>query len=135
MSAEMINPPTLAPPVMNLYTQVVAATGTRFVAIAGQVAIDTEGQLVGPGDFAAQAEQVFRNLRAALEAAGATPADLIKMTIHVVGHRPEMIDMVFTAGSKAFDGEWPLPASTYLGVEALGLPEWLIEVDGYAVIA
>ena len=105
MSAEMINPPTLAPPVMNLYTQVVAATGTRFVAIAGQVAIDAEGRLVGPGDFAAQAEQVFRNLRAALEAAGATPADLVKMTIHVVGHRPEMIDTVFTAGSKAFDGE------------------------------
>ncbi|MFJ6572456.1 RidA family protein [Streptomyces sp. NPDC091292] len=131
---ERIDPPTLASPVMGLYSHVVVAPGTRFVAIAGQVALDRDGTLVGPGDHVRQAEQAFRNFRHAIEAAGATPDQLVKNTIHVVGHRPELIEPIFAAGRRAFDGHWPLSASTYLGVQSLGLPEWLIEVDGFAVL-
>ena len=134
MAVHRLNPPTLATPVMNLYSQVtVSAPGDRLVAIAGQVAIDAEGALVGAGDVAVQAEQAFRNLRAALEAAGGTPADLLKYTIHVVDSTPDLIEPVFDAMRRAFD-EVPLVASTWIGVAALGLPEWLIEVDGLAAI-
>ncbi|MEU9336946.1 RidA family protein [Streptomyces sp. NPDC048290] len=133
MSIQRLNPAALAPPVQGLYSH--AATGRgRLVAIAGQIALDADGGLVGPGDHAAQAEQAFRNFRAALEAAGAAPEHLLKNTIHVVGHRPELIGPVFAAGARAFDGVWPVSASTFLGVESLGMPEWLIEVDGFAVV-
>ncbi|MFE2045183.1 RidA family protein [Streptomyces sp. NPDC059477] len=133
MSIRKVNPESIAPPVQGLYTHVAMGRG-QFVAIAGQVALDADGTLVGPGDHEAQAEQAFRNFRAALEAAGATPDDLIKNTIHVVGHRPELVGPIFAAGQRAFDGVWPVSASTFLGVQTLGLPEWLIEVDGFAVV-
>ncbi|MET8825661.1 RidA family protein [Streptomyces sp. NPDC004610] len=133
MSIQRVNPASLAPPIQGLYSHVATGRG-RFVAIAGQVALDADGKLVGPGDHEAQAEQVFRNFRAALEAAGATPDHLIKNTIHVVGHKPELIAPIFAAGARAFDGAWPASASTFVGVETLGLPEWLIEVDGFAVV-
>lgn len=134
MSVERLNPGTLAAPVMNLYSQVaVGSPGARLVAIAGQVALDSDGELVGAGDHGAQAEQVFRNLRDALTAAGCTPADLIKYTIHVVGSSPALIDPVFAAAKRVFGDEYPLVPSTWLGVATLGLPEWLIEVDALAV--
>ncbi|WNV85566.1 RidA family protein [Umezawaea sp. Da 62-37] len=135
MAVDRLDPATLASPVMNLYSQVaIASPGSRLVAIAGQVALDARGALVGEGDLGAQAEQAFRNLRAGLEAAGGTPADLLKYTIHVVDSDPSMIGPVFEAARRAFDGELPLVPSTWLGVAALGLPEWLIEVDGLASV-
>ncbi len=134
MTIERVNPPTLAPPVMDLYSQIAVAPAGRVVAIAGQVAIDADGALVGPGDHAAQAEQTFRNLNLALAAVGCGPADLLKYTIHVVDHSPELIEPIFTAGRKVFGDDWPLTASTFLGVQALGLPDWLIEIDALAVL-
>jgi enamine deaminase RidA (YjgF/YER057c/UK114 family) len=60
MSVERLNPGALAAPVMNLYSQLaVGSPGARLVAIAGQVALDSDGELVGTGDHGAQAEQVF----------------------------------------------------------------------------
>jgi enamine deaminase RidA (YjgF/YER057c/UK114 family) len=133
VSVTRLNPPTLAAPVLDLYSQVAVGTG-RIVAVAGQVALDPEGNLVGSGDLAAQAEQSFRNVKLALEAVGATPADLLKYTIHVVDHRPEKIEPIFAAGRRVFGDEWPLTASTLIGVAALGLPEWLIEIDALAAV-
>ncbi|WP_326835424.1 RidA family protein [Amycolatopsis rhabdoformis] len=134
MTVDHLNPETLSPPVMDLYSQVtLAPPGARLVAIAGQVALDPAGELVGEGDYAAQAEQVFRNLRAALAAAGCTPADLVKYTIHVVGSSPALIEPIFDAAQRVFGTEYPKVASTWLGVSSLGLPEWLIEVDALAV--
>jgi enamine deaminase RidA (YjgF/YER057c/UK114 family) len=134
VSTEYLNPPTLAPPVHGIYTQIVIGTGASIVAIAGQVAIDANGDLVGHGDHAAQAEQAFRNLKLALEAAGCTPRDLLKSTVHVVDHRPELVEPIFAAGRRVFGDNWPLTASMLLGVQSLGASEWLIEIDGIAVI-
>lgn len=135
MPVQHLNPATLPAPVLDLYSQVaVTGPGARLVAIAGQVGVDTRGELVGAGDLRVQAEQAFRNLRFALEAAGGRPADLIKYTIHVVNSDPASIEPVFDAARTAFDGELPPVPSTWLGVAALGLPEWLIEVDGLAAI-
>ena len=88
MTIQLINPEGhLAP---RTYSQVAVATGTRIVFIAGQEPEDTvTGALIGPGDLAAQARQVFANLGAALAAAGARPDQVAKITIYVVSHRPE----------------------------------------------
>ncbi|MCO1660599.1 RidA family protein [Pseudonocardia sp. S2-4] len=131
---QRLNPPTLAPPVQDLYAHLaIGPPGGRVVAVAGQVALDRDGVLVGPGDHAAQAEQAFANLRRALEGAGCRPADLLKYTIHVVDSSPALIEPVFAAARRVFGEEFPLVPSTWLGVAALGLPEWLIEIDALAV--
>ncbi|HXN04976.1 MAG TPA: RidA family protein [Candidatus Acidoferrum sp.] len=114
------------------YTQVVVATGRRMVFLAGQVSIDADGKLVAPGDFAGQVKQVFANLRTALEGAGATPADVTKITIYVVDYKPELRLLLGEARSAVFGAT--LPASTLVGVQALAEPGYLIEVEAIAVI-
>ena len=76
-----INPPELAPPPG--YSNVVEVSGGRLVFIAGQTALDREGNLVGGKDLEAQADQVFRNLGFALAAAGCTARDLVKLNVFV----------------------------------------------------
>ncbi|MFF5113147.1 RidA family protein [Streptosporangium sp. NPDC000509] len=133
-SLERINPPTLCQPVQNLYSQVVIAPAGRTAYIAGQVALDVSGELVGPGDHAAQARQAFHNVKLALEGVGATPADLVRHNIYVVGHRPELVPVIFGAAQEVYGDPWPLTASTLLGVQVLGLPGWLIEVEATALL-
>src|SRR4029450_10104914 len=87
MTLELINPEGLSSPLS--YTHVVAATGSRLVFVAGQVADEAEGSLVGYDDLAAQAHQAFANIGRALAAVGARPDHVAKLTIYVVGHRVE----------------------------------------------
>ena len=115
------------------YTQVVVAQGRRMVFLAGQVSIDAEGKLVAPGDFAGQVKQVFANLGTALEGAGATPADVTKITIYVVNYKPVLRPLLGEARSALF-GATALPASTLVGVQALAEPGFLIEVEAIAVL-
>jgi enamine deaminase RidA (YjgF/YER057c/UK114 family) len=128
-----VNPATLAPPVMGLYSQIAIVPNAHLAFIAGQVAIDRQGEFVGLGDHALQARQCFLNIAAAIAAVGAQQTDLVRMTVHVVKHTPELISKIFDAGKEVFSGTWPAPATTYLGVACLALPEWLIEID--AVVA
>jgi enamine deaminase RidA (YjgF/YER057c/UK114 family) len=114
------------------YTQVIVASGRRMVFIAGQVSIDADGRIVGPGDFAGQVKQAFANLRTALEGAGATPVDVTKITIYVVDYKPELRPLLGEARSAVFGGT--LPASTLVGVQALAEPGYLIEIEAIAVI-
>ncbi|BCH31898.1 enamine deaminase RidA [Mesorhizobium sp. L-8-10] len=133
---QRFNPSTMAPPVMDLYSQIaVSPAGARFAAISGQVAIDSEGALVAQGSHAGQARQCFLNIRHALEAIGATPADILQMRIHVVDHSPARIEDIFGAGRDIFGEDWPLCASTYIGVACLGLPDWLVEIDAIVVLS
>ena len=134
MTVEHVDPPDIAPPVSDVYHHLAIGRGSAIVAVAGQIALDVHGNLVGAGDHAAQAEQAFRNFANALAAAGCGLGDLLKNTIHVVGHHPGLVEEIFAAGRRAFGGEWPSTASTLLGVQALGRPEWLIEIDGLAVV-
>ena len=80
-SVRLLNPPTLPPPPG--YSQVAVVGDGELIVIAGQVALDAQGNVVGPGDFHAQAIQVFRNLLAALDAVGATSRNLVKLTTFV----------------------------------------------------
>src|SRR5215467_10543250 len=74
-----LNPPELGTPPG--YSQVVDVRASRLIFIAGQTALDRDGALVGRDDIAAQAAQVFRNLGTALQAAGCTAANLVKLTV------------------------------------------------------
>jgi len=123
------NPPGMPPPVSDVYAQISIAPAGRLAFIAGQVAVDQAGDLVGPGDYGLQAEQCFRNIKAALEALNAEASQVVRMTIHVVNHRAELRPLIFPAGRAVFGDEWPVCASMLLGVQALGRPEWLIEID------
>jgi enamine deaminase RidA (YjgF/YER057c/UK114 family) len=103
-----------------------------LVFIAGQEPEDENGNLIGAGDLSAQAHQVFANVGRALEAAGARPDQVAKITIYVVGHRPEYLPVIEEARVALF-GEHK-PADTLVGVETLSQPEYVIEVDAFAVI-
>lgn len=130
MTLELINPEEL--PTHQSYTQVIAATGGRLIFVAGQVADDAQGNLVGPGDLAAQARQAFANVGRALAAAEAGPEQVTKITIYVVRHRPEYLADISDARSAVFGHH--KPADTLVGVETLAEPGYLIEVEAIAAL-
>ncbi len=115
------------------YSHVVATSGKRTIYTAGQVSIDASGALVGPGDLAAQTTQVMRNVGLALAAAGAGYADIVKITTYVVNYKPEDRAVIGKARASFFADGTP-PASTLVGVAALALPEWLVEIEAIAVL-
>lgn len=115
------------------YSHVVVASGARTIYISGQVALDESGALIGAGDLGAQTTQVMHNLGRALAAAGATFADVVKITTFVVGYTPEMRPVISAARSPHFPEGKP-PASTLVGVQALAAPGWLIEIEAIAVV-
>ncbi|HSC00719.1 MAG TPA: RidA family protein [Burkholderiaceae bacterium] len=127
-----LQPAGLAPP--RGYSHVVSAVHGTAVYIAGQVAFDADGRVVGAGDLRAQTEQAFRNLQRALEAASATFTDLVKTTIFVVDYKPEHRAVIAEVRSR-FYGSGEPPASTLVGVQSLVMPELLIEVEAIAVVA
>lgn len=129
MTLEGIHPEDLAIP--QTYTQVIVATGSRLVFVAGQVSEDGRGNLVGPGDLAAQAREAFANVGRALAAGGARPEQVTKLTIFVVHYREEYLPAI-EEGRVAVFGEHK-PADTLVGVEALAHPGCLIEVEAIAV--
>jgi enamine deaminase RidA (YjgF/YER057c/UK114 family) len=129
MAVELVNPDGLHEP--PTYSHIAIGRGSRIVFISGQVGFDSDGQLVGEDHFS-QAEQAFRNLATAIEAAGGSMQDIAKITIYVVGHHPQVLDRLMGARAAAF-GEHK-PASTYVGVEALARPGLLVEVEAVAVL-
>jgi enamine deaminase RidA (YjgF/YER057c/UK114 family) len=115
------------------FSQAVIASGTRTIYVSGQVSIDERGAVVGAGDLAAQTTHAMRNVGLALAAAGASYADIVKITTFVVNYAPEQRAVISKARAPFFAGGAP-PASTLLGVTALALPEWLIEIQAVAVV-
>jgi enamine deaminase RidA (YjgF/YER057c/UK114 family) len=130
VSLEPINPAGLATP--ETYTHAIIATGSRLVFIAGQVAEDGDGHLVGAGDLAVQARQAFDNVGRALAGAGARPEQVARITIYVVDLRPEHLPAIEAARVALFAGHKPVDA--LIGVQVLAHPGCLIEVEATAVI-
>ncbi|HKA54145.1 MAG TPA: RidA family protein [Candidatus Binatia bacterium] len=131
MEKTFINPPELAAP--RGYTHVVTVTGGKAVFIAGQVAWDAEGEVVGKGDLRAQATQAYTNLKAALAAAGATTADVVKMNTYVVNFKSADLPVIREVRGQFFP-QANMPASTLVGVQALAVDGLLIEVEAVAVV-
>ncbi|MFB8084337.1 RidA family protein [Streptomyces sp. NPDC055992] len=112
------------------YSHVVVGEG-RLVVISGQIALDEKGNLVGEGDPAAQARQVFENLKRCLEAGGATFADVAKLTFYVTD--VAFLPAIRVARDAHVDVARP-PASTAVQVAALFRPDLLLEVEALAVL-
>ncbi|MEU6697775.1 RidA family protein [Pseudonocardia sp. NPDC046786] len=121
---------------VDVHHQVAVTQGTRTVYLAGQVSWDTEGNLIGKDDLAAQAEQCYLNIAAALDAVGATAADLAKVTVYLVDLTEERAGQFLAGRERAaatLGVEFQQP-STWIGVTALAAPGYLVEVDAVAVL-
>jgi 2-iminobutanoate/2-iminopropanoate deaminase len=118
-----------ARPVAN-YKMATRMEGGRLLYVSGQVSWDTSGNIVGKGDVSAQARQTFRNLRQVLQAAGGDLGSLMKMTTYIT--RIEDRPAVAEARGEVFDGE--VPASTLIVVKSLFHPDFLVEIEGVAVV-
>jgi enamine deaminase RidA (YjgF/YER057c/UK114 family) len=130
MSIARLNPITLHKTVG--YSHVVRAVGDLLV-VSGQTALDPAGNLVGPGDLRAQTVQTFENVGAALRAMDADFEHIIKLTYFVVNYDLSHRDIVLGVRDQFIDRAHA-PASTLLGVQALALPGYLIEIEALAVV-
>jgi enamine deaminase RidA (YjgF/YER057c/UK114 family) len=128
-SVQLLTPATMPKSVG--YSQIATVSGGAIVFISGQVALDNSGSVVGKDDFRTQAEQVFRNLRAAMEAVGGNFSDVVKLNYYLVdlSHLPELRDV----RDKYITVSNP-PTSTAVQVTRLFRPEFLVEVEAVAVL-
>ena len=125
---ERINPQGLSTPTG--YSHVVSTRGGKTIYIAGQIALDAKGNLVGKGDLAAQTTQVFENLAIALKAAGASFANVVKTNYYM--RDASQVSVVRDIRPKYFTKD--LPASTLIEVPRLANPDFLIEIEVVAVV-
>src|SRR4030088_3500168 len=125
-----INPPELGTP--PAYSQVVDVSAGRIIFIAGQTALDRDGNVIGKNDFAAQAEQVFRNLAVALEASGCTAANLVKMTVFLTDM--DNLALYREARNRFFASVTPpaAPAVTLVEVSRLYGQDFMIQIEAIA---
>ena len=124
---ERLNPPTLNDPA-GRYTAVVKRGNVVF--IAGQTAIDKDGNLVGEGDPLAQARQVYANIDAAIKSVGGTKDDILKTTTYI-------LDLDHLLATRPARNEYfgdKRPTSTMLVISGLADPRYLIEVECMAVL-
>ena len=128
MAVQRMNPPTIAPP--GGYSHVVRDGNTVY--IAGQVARDKDGRTIGVGDGAAQTEQVFKNLQAALASVGGTMSDMVKLNVFMT-HREDIPAYRTVRGKYMQDDH--LPVSTLVLCSGLADPDFRIEAEAIAVVS
>ena len=129
----IFSPETMAKPAAG-YSHVAEVHGGKLVYIAGQVAMDRSGNLVGKDDFRAQVQQVFENLKAAVRATGGNFGDVIKLNYFCAESvDPSQIAVVREIRDKYVNTANP-PTSTFVVVKRLVRPEWQIEVEAVAVV-
>ena len=131
MALERLNPEGMYKPNKNIYSQVVKSTGTTMVHVAGTVPFDEDANVVGIDDMKVQVLKVLDNIRTSLHAAGATPADVVRINVYTldvddyVAHgAPEVI--AFFGNNK--------PTSTTVQVPRLVHPEWIVEIEATAAV-
>lgn len=132
MTKQSLNPETLFNSLQYGFSQIVVAEGTRTVHFSGQVAWDEKENIVGENDLRAQVGQSLKNVETAVTTAGATLNDIVTLRIYIVQSWIDKTAPV-SEGLKAFFPENP-PATTWIGVYGLARPEFLIEIEGTAVI-
>ena len=133
MKHEHYNPQSL-PDWSGMFSQVVVTekNGLKFVHISGQVGVDHSKKLVGDGSFSAQTRQAFTNLQAALDCAGASVNDVVKLTIYVVDYEYAQAGIIREELRAVFPSE-RLPALSLLGIAALAEKHFLIEIDAEVI--
>lgn len=133
MTVTRINPETLYDAVRYGFSHASLQEGGKTLHLAGQVAWDKDHAVVGGGDLALQTRQALANLKEVLAAAGATPADIVRLRTYVVDHSPDKLGPVLSEVG-AFFGENAPPPNTFIGVQALALPDFLVEIEATAAI-
>jgi len=132
MTKEFFSPATLPPPVG--YSHIAKVNKGTTIYLAGQVSSDASGKLVGEGDFEAQAEQVFKNLKIAVEAAGGAMTDIVKLNVYLVAEvGQDEVPKLRAIRDRYVNKEKP-PASTLVVVTRLARPGWLVEIEAVAVL-
>jgi enamine deaminase RidA (YjgF/YER057c/UK114 family) len=128
----LFNPDTMAKPTAG-YSQVAEVSGGKMIYVAGQVAMDASGNLVGKDDFRAQVDQAFKNINAAVQAAGGDFQSVIKLNYFCAESvDAAQIPVVREIRDRYVDTAHP-PTSTFVVVKRLVRPEWLIEIEAVAV--
>ncbi|AWE48396.1 RidA family protein [Streptomyces nigra] len=135
MTVQYVTPEGMLQPVP--YHHVAVGTGTKHVHVSGQIARLADGTAVAPGDLAGQVAQALRNTSVGLAGAGASFADVVRLTSYVTRWSPEKIGD-FMAGVEAVADEiglaLPLPPASLIGVESLFEPDVLVEVEATALL-
>lgn len=131
MEKTFLQPANMHQPFSTYSLGVTVEGAKRLIFCAGQVAADKDGNLIGEGDFEAQAEQVVANLKAVLAEAGATISDVVKATTFIVGreHAGPARELI----RRTFDEASP-PASTLCVLAGLADPRMLVEIEAIAVL-
>jgi enamine deaminase RidA (YjgF/YER057c/UK114 family) len=132
MPKEYINPDSLFPSLQIGFSQVVAASGRRTIYVSGQTAWDSKKRIIGGNDLSLQTRQALRNLQTALETAGGSLEDIVALRIYIVNYKPAQAETI-SAALRDFFPPQKRPASTWIGVSALGVPDFLIELEATAV--
>ena len=130
-SPQYINPPTV--PHSPGYTHAVIVPANKLVFLAGQVGMNSHGDLVGKDDFRAQAIQAFENIKAVLAAAGTTPDHLVRLNYYVVGLDDEKLKVLREVRDRDVNTKEP-SASTLVVVVRLARPEFQIEIEAVATM-
>jgi enamine deaminase RidA (YjgF/YER057c/UK114 family) len=133
MPKEHVNPRTLFPSLPHGFSQIVVASGRKTVFISGQTAWDAQKRIVGGVSLLEQARQALRNVQAAMEAVGGALGDIVALRIYIVNYQPESAEAVGSA-LREFFSEGNPPASTWIGVSALAVSDFLIEIEATAVL-
>ncbi len=131
MPKEYVNPAPLFPSLEHGFSQVVVASGAKTVFISGQAAWDANKQIVGR-KLDEQARQALRNIKAAVEAAGGHLSDIVMLRIYFVDGAAEDVGAIGRALREMFTAN--PPASTWIGVSRLAVPDFLIEIEATAVL-
>ena len=131
---DTLNPPSMPTPV-GLYSNLGITSGGRLAFIAGQLAVAEDGTIVGEGDIDTQIERCFRNIELALEALGAGWPQLVKMTTYVTSD--DAIADFYRVRERLFATFFPnraYPPNTLLVVKRLVRPEFMVEIEGVAMV-
>ena len=133
MKKDYVNPPTLLEPPG--FTQVLVVEGaSKIVFVSGQVAIDQAGKLIGAGDLKTQIRQAAKNLKTALAAVNASPADIVKTNTYIVNYKQSDYSAIREARAELFPDGGSFPASTMVGVTSLAVDGLLVEMEAIAVL-
>jgi len=128
----VLSPPQLPKPVG--YSHMAEITGGKMIYIAGQVALDASGNIVGKNDYGAQLQQVFFNLKTALESAGASFKNVVKLNYYIVDSVDRSEFFAYREVRDRFVDTANPPVATVVVVRGLFLPEFLIEIEAVAVV-
>ena len=133
MGKAYLNPRSVFSSTEHGFSQAVLSTAGNTLHLSGQVAWDAEKNLIGGDDLEAQARQAFSNVRDVMEEAGGKMTDIVSLRLYLVRYRPELSASVSSVLREFFPVD-AMPASSWIGVECLAHPAFLIEVEAIAVL-